>query len=115
MSAMDTDVIKTYVEFGLGIGIIATMAFDRKRDAHLRLLDATHLFESNTSLIAVRKDSYLRNYVYRFIELCSPVLPEASVRAPVLSEQARPELMVQASHTNGHGVIPGADRRDQAA
>jgi LysR family cys regulon transcriptional activator len=91
MSAMDTDVLKAYVELGLGVGIIAAMAFDPKRDAPLRLIDAAHLFEANTSLIAVRRGSYLRNYAYRFIELCSPALPERTVRAAVMADQARPE------------------------
>jgi LysR family transcriptional regulator, cys regulon transcriptional activator len=89
MSAMDTDVLKAYVELGLGVGIIAAMAFDPKRDAGLKLIDAASLFEANTSLIAVRKGSYLRNYAYRFIELCSPALPEATVRAAVLAEQGK--------------------------
>jgi LysR family cys regulon transcriptional activator len=91
MSAMDTDVLKAYVELGLGVGIIAAMAFDPKRDAGLKLLDADHLFEANTSLIALRRGSYLRNYAYRFIELCSPALPERTVRAAVMADQARPE------------------------
>ena len=91
MSAMDTDVLKAYVELGLGVGIIAAMAFDPKRDAALKLIDAANLFEANTSLIAVRRGSYLRNYAYRFIELCSPALPEASVRAAVLAEQGKGE------------------------
>ena len=81
MSAMDIEVIKTYVESGLGIGIIASTAFDRKRDANLRLLDGSHLFERSTVRIAVRRGSYMRNYVYRFIELCEPTLNEAMVRA----------------------------------
>ena len=54
MSAMDTDVLKAYVELGLGVGIIAAMAFDPKRNSSLRLIDAADLFEANTSLIAVR-------------------------------------------------------------
>lgn len=91
MSAMDTDVLKAYVELGLGVGIIAAMAFDLKRDAGLKLLDADTLFEANTSLIAVRRGSYLRNYAYRFIELCSPALPEAAVRAAVLADQGKGE------------------------
>jgi hypothetical protein len=56
----------------------------------LKLIDAAHLFEANTALIAVRRGSYLRNYAYRFIELCSPALPEATVRAAVMAEP-RPE------------------------
>ncbi len=93
MSAMDTDVLKAYVELGLGVGIIAAMAFDPKRDASLRLIDAAHLFEANTSLIAVRRGSYLRNYAYRFIELCSPALPEREVRAAVMAEQGKSEAV----------------------
>ena len=96
MSAMDTDVIKTYVEHGLGIGIVAGVAFDRKRNAHLRLLNAAHLFDSNTSLIAVCKGSYLHNYAYRFIELCSPALPEPRVRAAILGEADRSGAAVSA-------------------
>lgn len=87
MSAMDTDVINAYVELGLGVGIIAAMAFDPKRDAGLRLIETADLFKPNTALIAVRNGAYLRNYAYRFIELCSPALPEAKVRAAVLAEQ----------------------------
>jgi LysR family cys regulon transcriptional activator len=90
MSAMDTDVLKAYVELGLGVGIIAAMAFDPKRDAGLKLLDAAHLFAANTSLVAVRRGSYLRNYAYRFIELCSPALPERDVRAAVMADQTKP-------------------------
>ena len=93
MSAMDTDVLKAYVELGLGVGIIAAMAFDPKRDSSLRLIDAAHLFEANTSLIAVRRGSYLRNYAYRFIELCSPALPEREVRAAVMAEQGKSDAV----------------------
>lgn len=95
LSAMDTDVLKTYVELGLGIGIIASMTFDPKRDTRLQLLDGAHLFPDNTSLIAVRKGSYLRNYAYRFIELCSPALPESVVRSASLSEQTKGDGMTR--------------------
>ena len=81
MAALDADVIKAYVELGLGIGILASMAFDKVRDPQLRLLDAKHLFEINTSRIAVRRGSYLRGYAHRFIELCSAELTETAVRA----------------------------------
>jgi LysR family transcriptional regulator, cys regulon transcriptional activator len=72
MSALDADVIKTYVELGLGIGIIASVAFDPDRDRGLHLLESGHLFEKNTTWIAVRRGHYLRGFVYRFIELCTP-------------------------------------------
>src|SRR5690606_33264913 len=80
MSAMDTDVLKTYVALGLGVGIIASMAFDAKRDQPLRLLPAGDLFPPNTTWIAVRRGSYLRRYAYRFIEFCSAELNEKTIR-----------------------------------
>ena len=80
MSALDADVIKTYVEVGLGVGIIASMAFDPSRDAGLKSLDAAHLFPPNTTRIAVRRGHYLRGYAYRFLEECSPALTQAVVK-----------------------------------
>ncbi len=80
MSAMDTDVLKTYVGLGLGVGIIASLAFDAKCDAPLRLLRTDHLFPSNTTWIAVRRGGFLRRYAYRFMELCSAQLTESHVR-----------------------------------
>ena len=80
MSALDANVIKTYVEVGLGVGIIASMAFDPARDAGLKSLDAAHLFPPNTTRIAVRRGHYLRGYAYRFLEECSPALTQAVVK-----------------------------------
>ena len=80
MSALDADVIKTYVEVGMGVGIIASMAFDSARDAGLKSLDAAHLFPPNTTRIAVRRGHYLRGYAYRFLEECSPALTQAVVK-----------------------------------
>lgn len=84
MSALDSDVIKTYVELGLGIGIIASMAFNPAKDSDLRLLKCDHLFGANTTYIALRRGHYLRSFAYRFIELCSPKLDEATIRAGVV-------------------------------
>lgn len=81
MAALDADVIKSYVELGLGIGVIASMAFDPARDTKLALLDSPRLFEKNTSRIALRRGRYLRGFAYRFIEFCSPELTEELVRA----------------------------------
>src|SRR5690606_38277874 len=85
MSALDTDVIKSYVELGLGIGIIASMAFDDVRDAGLRRLHCTQLFEENLSRIAIRRGQFLRRYAYDFIQRCSPALDENRVRRDHLS------------------------------
>jgi len=81
LTAIDADVIKTYVEVGLGVGIVASMAFDATRDAGLKRLDASHLFEANTTRIAVRRGHYLRGYAYRFLEDCSAALTPDVVKA----------------------------------
>lgn len=70
MSALDSNVIKTYVELGLGIGIIASMAYNPTKDQSLVSLKSDHLFKENTAKIAIRKGLYLRNYVHTFIKLC---------------------------------------------
>lgn len=69
LTALDADVIKTYVSLGLGLGIISALAFDAQRDTGLCALDASHLFESNTTRLALRRGSYLRRYDYDFIGL----------------------------------------------
>ncbi len=74
LTAIDADVIKTYVELGLGIGILAELAFIPERDRHLRMIEAKHLFKPSTTRIAIRKNEYLRGYTYDFIELFAPHL-----------------------------------------
>lgn len=74
LTAIDADVIKTYVELGLGIGILADLAFIPERDRHLRKIEAQHLFKPNTTRLAIRKNEYLRGYTYDFIELFAPHL-----------------------------------------
>jgi LysR family cys regulon transcriptional activator len=79
LAAIDADVIKTYVTLGLGLGIIARMAFDPQRDAGLVALDAEHLFGSNTTRLGMRRGSYLRRYEYDFIEFFAPQLTKKAV------------------------------------
>ena len=74
LSAVDTDVIKTYVRLGLGVGLIASMAFVPEEDKGLNLINAEHLFEPSTTQIALRQDSYLRGFAYDFIQLFEPSL-----------------------------------------
>ena len=83
LTAIDSDVIKTYVALGLGIGILAQMAFDPARDTNLRALDASHLFESSTTRIGVPRNAYLRDYVYDFIEMFAPHLSRKVVDGAV--------------------------------
>jgi len=87
MAALDADVIKSYVELGLGIGIIANMAFNPLKDAGLKLLSGEYLFPQNTTRIAVRRGHYLRGYAYRFIEYCSAELQEPLLRAAMASSK----------------------------
>ena len=79
LSALDADVIKAYVALGLGIGIVAKMAFEPARDTELRMIEIDDLFPLNTTRIAFRRDGYLRRYVYDFIELFAPQLTRDAI------------------------------------
>src|ERR671934_2556455 len=87
LTALDADVIKTYVELGLGVGILAKMAFDERRDRNLRAIDASHLFESSTTRLGIKRGAYLRRYAYEFIELFAPHLPKSVVERAVRGEE----------------------------
>ncbi len=78
-TATDADVIKTYVRLGLGIGIIAQMAYDAELDSDLVALDASHLFESSTTMIGCRRGTFLRGYMFEFVELFAPHLTKEIV------------------------------------
>lgn len=81
LTATDTDVIKTYVRLGLGIGIIASMAYEPQLDADICAIDAGHLFQPSTTKIGLRKSSYLRGFTYSFIEMFAPHLTRQEVDA----------------------------------
>jgi LysR family transcriptional regulator, cys regulon transcriptional activator len=80
LTARDADVIKTYVRVGLGVGILARLAVDPVADADLVSLDASHLFGGHTTWIGFRRNSFLRGFMYKFIELLAPHLPRRLVR-----------------------------------
>ena len=90
LSAMDADVIKTYVELGLGVGIIAAIAYDEARDGNLRAIDAGHLFATNMTRIAVRRGAYLRDYVYAFIQTFAAPLERALVERALAAPPGTP-------------------------
>ena len=73
-TAVDSDVIKTYVRLGLGVGILAKMAYDPKVDEDLVMIDARHLFKSSITKIGFRRGSFIREYMYDFIEIFCPHL-----------------------------------------
>ena len=81
LTAIDSDVIKTYVGLGLGVGIIAEMAYDAQRDANLVALPAAHLFEMNTTRIGFRRDLWLRTCDFDFLVRLAPTLTREMVMA----------------------------------
>lgn len=85
LTAMDADVIKTYVELGLGVGIVAAIAYDEERDRHLTALDARHLFAANMTRLAVRRGSFLRDFAFAFIETFAPPLARSVVEQALQS------------------------------
>ncbi len=88
LTALDSDVIKTYVEMGMGVGIIAQMAWDPARDTHLEKLEAAHLFAPSMTRIALRRGVLLRGYVYDFISRFAPALDRATVDAALAGTSA---------------------------
>lgn len=73
-TAADADVIKTYVRLGLGVGIVAKMAHDAEQDGDLVALDASHLFEPSITKIGFRRGTFLRGYMFEFIQMFAPHL-----------------------------------------
>ncbi len=92
LTAIDSDVIKTYVALDLGVGILAAMAFDPEQDKNLRAIDASHLFEPSATRIGIRRNTYLRGYVYDFIETFAPHLTRKAVDTAMTGGGSRYEL-----------------------
>jgi len=80
LSAQDSDVIKTYVELGLGIGIVAEQASGEHDSGQLVRLDVRHLFDANTVWLGLKRGQLQRNYVWRFIELCNAALTVEEIK-----------------------------------
>jgi LysR family cys regulon transcriptional activator len=89
LTAMDSDVIKQYVTLGLGVGIVASMAFDHGRDKGLRAVEASHLFAPNVTRLAVRRGAYLRSYAYHFIAQFAPGFTREEIERAMESEPAK--------------------------
>ncbi len=87
-TATDADVIKTYVRQGLGVGIIARMAYEPHVDTDLCALNASHLFDSNITKFGLRRGAYLRGFMYDFMELFAPHLTREKVEAAMASRDA---------------------------
>ncbi len=86
LSAQDSDVIKTYVELGLGVGIVADHSYEPARDKGLVRLNAEHLFEGNTVWIGLKKSQLQRNYAWKFLQLCNSELSLDEIKDKVFSD-----------------------------
>ena len=89
LEAIDADVIKTYVDVGLGIGIIAGVAYEPLRDTNLVSLPVGHLFGLQTTRIALKSGVFLRDYVYTLIAMLTPDLSESEIRERVENKQEK--------------------------
>jgi LysR family cys regulon transcriptional activator len=87
MSGIDADVCKTYVSLGLGIGILATMTYDKERDTGIETRDAAHLLPSSTIKVMLRPNTYLRPFLLDFIHSVGPTLTPAVARQAVRNFQ----------------------------
>jgi len=92
LEAIDADVIKTYVELGMGVGIIAGLAYNAARDVNLTAISAGHLFGTNLSRVALKEGAYLRGYVFTFIELLAPSLSRKLVEQVLAGQKDSYEL-----------------------
>ncbi len=88
LSAIDADVIKTYVALGLGVGIVASVAFDAEQDRGLQVIEVPDLFPANTTHLAVRRGTYLRSYAHAFIEKVCPDVGEEAIKAALKPSQS---------------------------
>lgn len=93
LSALDSDVIKTYVELGMGIGIVAQMAYDAAKDGHFEMLDASHLFAASTTRLALRRGVFLRGFVYEFITLFAGQYSKSAIDAALADTPASDETL----------------------
>jgi len=92
LTALDSDVIKTYVEQGMGVGIVAQLAYDPVRDTQFEKLDAGHLFATSTTRLALRRGVYLRGFVFDFIALFAPRFGRSAIEAALRGEAESYEL-----------------------
>lgn len=96
-TATDSEVIKTYVSLGLGIGIIASMSFDPERDQGLTALNADHLFDYSITNIGFRRGAYLRRYMREFIKLFAPHVTDEIIERAIAARtrEERSELYAE--------------------
>jgi LysR family cys regulon transcriptional activator len=92
LTALDSDVIKTYVELGFGVGIVSMLAYDPARDTQFDKIDASHLFAPSTARLGLRQGVFLRGYVYDFITMFAPQFDQSAVEAALRGKSESYEL-----------------------
>jgi LysR family cys regulon transcriptional activator len=85
LSAIDADIVKCYVELGLGVAILLSIAYEPERDRKLAVVKASHLFEPTISQIVLRSGKHLPTYMHDFIHKFSPQWHTAAISAVVRS------------------------------
>ncbi|MGQ3057751.1 MAG: HTH-type transcriptional regulator CysB [Nevskia sp.] len=97
LTAVDADVIKTYVRLGLGIGIVASMSHDETLDSDLVSLPVDHLFEQSTTHIGFRQGMFLRGFMFDFIQRFAPHLTREVVEtvAAIQDPEQRRRLVAE--------------------
>ena len=85
LSAQDSDVVKTYVKLGLGVGILADQACETEENDDLVRVEATHMFYASTVWLGLKRGQLQRNYVWQFLELCNANLSLEEIKRQALS------------------------------
>lgn len=106
LTARDSDVIKTYVRLGLGVGIVADIAMDAELDGDLESLDTSHLFPVHTTWVGFPREALLRGYMYEFLRLLAPHLSRRLVER---AANCRTQLEVDALFAGIHLPTAGGD------
>ncbi len=86
LTALDSDVIKTYVRLNVGVGILAEMAYEPKIDTDLKRLDASHLFSPSVTRVGLRRNAFLRRFAYDFIVMFAPSLKRSEIEEAVFGK-----------------------------
>jgi LysR family cys regulon transcriptional activator len=96
LTARDSDVIKTYVRLGMGVGIVASVAYEPELDSDLALVDASHLFPIHTTWVGFRRGTLLRNYAYDFMQLFGPHLNRRLIEQAIEAREPEAKMEVLA-------------------
>ena len=89
LTAHDSDIIKTYVKLGLGVGLVAKSSIDDEKDSDLRVIDASHLFESGTTYICLHRGKHMRDYVYTLINYLSPEITRDVIESAIHGDEEK--------------------------